>query len=92
MTKKNNKGNSLAVSRKGYWIRELIKNRYLYLLMLPAILYLLLIEYRAMYGILLSFKEYNPRLGIIGSPWVGLKHFQNMFSDSYFQYVLLNTI
>lgn len=92
MKKRNNDGKSLAVSRKGYWIRELIKNRYLYLLMLPAILYLVLIEYRAMYGILLSFKDFNPRLGIMGSPWVGLKHFQNMFSDPYFRYVLFNTI
>jgi len=45
-----------------------------------------------MYGILLAFKDYNVRLGIMGSPWVGFKHFKEMFSDSYFRYVLFNTI
>lgn len=75
------------------WLgREIWKNRYLYLLVLPAMLYLILIEYRAMYGITLAFKDYNARLGITGSPWVGLKHFRSMFSDPYFRYVLGNTI
>lgn len=75
------------------WLgREFWKNRYLYLLMLPAILYLALIEYRAMYGVLLAFKDYKAKLGIMGSPWVGFKHFESMFSDPYFRYVLINTI
>ncbi len=72
--------------------RELWKNRYLYLLMFPALFYLIMIEYRAMYGIVLAFKDYNAKLGITGSQWVGLKHFRDMFSDPYFRYVLGNTI
>lgn len=72
--------------------KELIKNRYLYFLMLPTIVYLIMIDYKAMYGILLAFKDYNVRLGIMGSPWVGFKHFKEMFSDSYFRFVLFNTI
>ena len=92
MKKRSNNGKSLAVSRKGYWIRELVKNKYLYLLMLPSIIHLIMVEYSAMYGILLAFKEYNARLGITGSPWIGFKHFESMFSDPYFRYVLLNTI
>lgn len=72
--------------------KEINKNKYLYLLMLPAIIYLIMIDYRSMYGLLLAFKEFNARLGIMGSEWVGLKHFKEMFSDSYFIYVLLNTI
>lgn len=71
---------------------QLMKNRYLYYLMLPALIYLIMIDYRAMYGILLAFKDYNAKLGIMGSPWVGLKHFKTMFTDSYFRYVLANTI
>ena len=79
-------------AKKGSIIKELIRNKYLYLLMLPAILYLILIDYRAMYGITLAFKDYNAKLGIMGSPWVGFKHFTEMFNDSYFRYVLFNTI
>lgn len=74
------------------YIKELSRNKYLYLLMLPAIIYLVMIDYRAMYGILLAFKDYNARVGIMGSPWVGIEHFRSMFSDSYFRYVLFNTI
>ncbi len=72
--------------------RDIVRSRYLYLLMLPAMLYLAMIDYKAMYGILLAFKDYNARLGIMGSPWVGLQHFRDMFSDSYFLYVLSNTV
>ena len=74
------------------WVKSMVQNRYLYLLMLPAIIYLVMISYRAMYGILLAFKDYNPRLGIMGSEWIGLKHFKNMFTDPYFRHVLVNTI
>lgn len=81
----------VSLQPKG-WLKSILQNRYLYLLMLPAIVYLLMIDYRAMYGILLAFKDYNARLGILGSPWVGLTHFKEMFSDSYFRYVLGNTV
>jgi len=86
------KRNPLTKRRKGWFYRELNANKYLYCLMLPAIIYLIMIDYRAMYGITLAFKDFNARAGIMGSPWVGLKHFRDMFSDSYFIYVLLNTI
>ena len=76
----------------GDWKKSFIQSRYLYLLMIPAILYMVLISYRTMYGILLAFKDYDPKLVIMASEWVGLKHFKNMFSDPYFRYVLLNTI
>ena len=79
-------------AKKRNYLREIVTNRYLYLLMLPAIIYLILIDYRAMYGILLAFKNFNARLGILGSPWIGFEHFKNMFADSYFRYVLVNTI
>jgi len=74
------------------FFRTIFRNRYLYLLMLPAVIYLVMIEYRAMYGIVLAFKKFNASLGIMGSEWVGFKHFKNMFTDEYFLYVLLNTI
>lgn len=75
-----------------WFMREFWKNRYLYVLMLPALIYMIMIEYRAMFGVVLAFKDYNARMGIFGSPWVGLKHFKGMFADPYFIYVLVNTI
>lgn len=73
-------------------LKLLVKNRYLYCLLLPAIIYLIALDYRSMYGIQLAFKEFNARLGITDSPWIGFAHFEKMFTDSYFLYVLWNTI
>jgi putative aldouronate transport system permease protein len=73
-------------------VKEIAQNKYLYLLLLPALIYVVMIDYSAMYGIQLAFKEFNPKLGIFGSEWVGLKHFKSMFSDPYFIYVVLNTV
>ena len=86
------KQNTKESLRKRNWGKLIIQNRYLYLLMLPAMIYLLMIDYRAMYGIVLAFKDFNARLGIMGSPWIGFKHFEEMFTDPYFLYVLKNTI
>lgn len=86
------KQNTKESLRKRNWGKSIIQNRYLYLLMLPAMIYLLMIDYRAMYGIVLAFKDFNARLGIMGSPWIGFKHFEEMFTDPYFLYVLKNTI
>lgn len=72
--------------------KNIIKNRYLYLLLLPGMLYFILIDYRAMYGILLAFKNFNPRLGIMGSKFVGLEHFRNLLADPYFWNAFVNTI
>ncbi len=76
----------------GKIVRQVIRNRYLYLLLLPMITYLIMFNYSAMYGILIAFKDYNAKLGINGSPWIGFVHFKNMFNDSYFLYVLFNTL
>lgn len=78
--------------KKNRYIKEIIKNRYLYLLILPAILFYAIFAYAPMYGILLAFKSYNAKLGILGSPWVGFDKFEMLFSNSYFWHVLFNTI
>lgn len=74
------------------YIRDIVAHRYLYLLLFPALFYLIMIDYRSMYGITLAFKDFNARLGIMGSPWVGFAHFKNMFNDPYFLFVLKNTV
>lgn len=58
---------------------EIWRARYLYLLLLPFLAWLIVFNYVPMGGIVLAFKDYKARLGIFGSPWVGLKHFQRMF-------------
>lgn len=73
-------------------MRSMIQNRYLYLLLAPAVIYLIMFDFRIMFGIQLAFKDFNAKLGIWGSHWIGFDHFVKMFDDPYFLHVLWNTI
>lgn len=72
--------------------RALIKDKYLYLLLIPATVYFLTFCYAPMYGTLIAFKDFNPMKGIIGSEWVGLKYFKEFFSSVYFERLIKNTL
>ena len=61
--------------------RDLKKHWKLYLLFLPILVYFLVFKYAPMFGLSISFMDYKPARGFTGSKWVGLKHFQNFFSD-----------
>ena len=64
----------------------------LYLLALPAVLYILLFVYKPMYGILIAFKNFSPKLGIMGSEWVGLGKFMGLFRSTWFPIIIRNTL
>lgn len=68
------------------------KHWQLYVFILPALLYFLIFHYGPMYGIQIAFKDYIPSLGIWGSPWVGMEHFQRFFSSYYFSDLIRNTL
>jgi len=74
----------LRISIKKHW--------FLYLLVLPSVIYVFIFRYVPIYGLLIAFKDYSIRKGILGSPWVGFKHFNILFTDPYFYKVLWNTI
>ena len=83
---------------KSRWVRfrrALIRDRWLYLIMILPCLYYLLFHYYPMYGVTLAFKQYKPKLGIIGSPWAsqhGMKYVLQVVGDPYFWTVFKNTI
>ena len=68
------------------------KCKYLFLMFIPVILYFVNFCYVPMYGVIISFQDYYPRLGITGSEWVGFKHFEKLFTGRYFFPVLRNTL
>lgn len=68
------------------------KNKMVYLMLLPVIIYYILFHYKPMYGIIISFMDFNPRKGVMGSEWVGMKHFVDFFSGPYFGRLLGNTL
>ncbi len=70
---------------KQYW--------FLYLLVLPGLIAMIVFSYGPMYGILLAFKDFHYKLGVLGSPWADpfFKHF-DFLQDAYFLKVLRNTV
>lgn len=73
-------------------IRDFKMNKIVYAMAVPCILYFFIYHYWPMYGALIAFKEFSPRLGILGSPWVGFKYFEEFFGSAYFVRTLKNTL
>ncbi|HML45737.1 MAG TPA: ABC transporter permease subunit [Clostridia bacterium] len=67
-------------------------HRYLYAMLLLPVAYYVIFCYWPMYGVQIAFRKYNLRLGVFGSPWVGLKYFQQYLADPYFWKVVRNTL
>ena len=64
----------------------------LYVLLLPALVYLIIFSYVPMYGIQVAFKDYRVSRGINGSEWVGLKHFIRFLTSPNFWMIMKNTL
>lgn len=71
---------------------KLVRDRYLYIMFLPGLIYYIVFRYIPMFGILIAFKDYDPFKGFIGSNWVGLKHFSKFISGPHFLLILRNTL
>ena len=66
-----------------------------YLMVLPCFAFFIIFSYLPMYGILMAFCDYKPKLGIMGSlmkKFVGFKHFESFFTGIYFGRTLKNTL
>ena len=61
------------------------------MLILP-VLYFAIFKYRPIYGLIIAFKDFSARKGILGSRWVGFKYFQMFFNNYYFGLTLRNTL
>jgi putative aldouronate transport system permease protein len=85
---------SASKQRKGlaYILRRMWFYRYVYLLMLPGLLYFLIFEYLPMWGIVIAFFDYRPWLGLLNSPFVGLDNFRTFFESIYFVRLMRNTL
>jgi len=75
-----------------YVLRRIWFYRYIYLLMLPGILYFLIFHYAPMWGVIIAFQEFKVWLGIAKSPWVGFEHFEFFFRSPYFVRLMKNTL
>ena len=83
-------------SSKTWWKRAAVtlwQEKYLWLMILPVIVYYIIFFYVPMYGVVIAFKNYNIAKGILSSPWADplLKYFQQFFSSIYFTRLVRNT-
>jgi len=79
----------------GWWPtvrRDLRRNKHIYLMLLPVVLYYLVFHYGPMYGAVIAFQDFNPVKGVFGSKWVGLQNFQDFFSSVFFGRLMFNTV
>lgn len=84
------KGRRVNIKNSWVW-KELAHYKSLYL-MLPVIAFYIIFCYGPMYGVQMAFRNFSPKLGISGSPWVGFKYFNDFFGSIYFTRLLRNTL
>jgi putative aldouronate transport system permease protein len=74
---------SIAAKKKTFWLTTMA---------LPGAVWLLLIRYLPMFGIVIAFEDFKPQLGVFGSKWVGFKNFSDFFTGPNFWTILRNTL
>lgn len=72
--------------------RAIAKDWDLYLMLVPGLLFLFLLKYTPMYGLIIAFQDFSIFKGIGGSPWAGFKHFERLIGNEQFLNVLSNTL
>lgn len=74
------------------WRHDFLMNKWLYLLMIPVVVYFFLFNYLPMGGLVMAFEDFKPQRGIFGSEWVGMKNFVDFFAGPNFWNLLRNTL
>jgi putative aldouronate transport system permease protein len=82
----------VATGRVATLGRRLWRDRWMYALMLPGLVYFVLFHYLPFLGNVIAFQDYSPFLGFRDSPWVGLENFRALFSDPNLSTALRNTL
>ncbi len=67
-------------------------NRLLWLLLLPALIHMLIFKLSPLFGLVIAFQDYNTFVGILNSPWVGMKHILKFIEDPYMIVLVRNTV
>jgi len=83
--------NKISLKKKNM-LDQIYRDRYVYILIMPMLLWYVFMYYLPMYGITIAFKDYRPFLGIKESPWVGFKHFIDFIKNPYAVRLVRNTV
>ncbi|TBL70772.1 ABC transporter permease [Paenibacillus thalictri] len=82
---------SRSAAKSRLW-NDLNRDKYLYLLAFPGLLFFLVFKYVPMWEVVIAFQNYSPFTGIMHSPWVGLQHFEKFFANPDFYLLFRNTM
>lgn len=77
---------------KGTLLQRIWKNRMVYTLLIPGLVWYIIFAYGPMGGLSLAFKEYKASLGILKSPWIGLENYVYVFRDAAFTKSIIRTL
>ena len=89
----NNKADRVVMKKKKKsFISDVKQNFYLYLLVLPGVLYFLIFKYLPMVGVVVAFQNFNTVKGFFRSEFVGLKNFEYFFTSKDWLIVTWNTV
>ncbi|MEB2270318.1 sugar ABC transporter permease [Bacillus safensis] len=83
---------ALKSEKRKRLLNQLLSQKFLYLMILPGLIYFIVFKYVPMWGLIIAFQDYQPFLGILGSEWVGFKHFIRLFTEPTFFILLKNTL
>ena len=79
-------------TKKSLYAKNWMENKYVYLMLVPVVLYYFLFHYLPMGGAVIAFQEYYPAKGFLGSKWVGLENFRSFVMGHYFWRLIKNTL
>ncbi|MGI5856951.1 MAG: ABC transporter permease [Candidatus Merdivicinus sp.] len=87
---------SPAAEKSRSWLQQAFyyikRDRMLWALVLPGLIFFIIFSYVPMGGVLIAFEDYRPAKGIFGSNWVGFRYFLDFFRSPYFGRLMRNTI
>ncbi|MGN0907802.1 MAG: ABC transporter permease [Bullifex sp.] len=72
--------------------KNIVRNKYIYLMILPVLVWYIIFHYIPMLGSVIAFQDYKPAKGFLQSRWVGLKHFIDFFKGPYAWRLIRNTL
>ena len=82
----------LKISKREGLFNNIVRNKYLFILVLPALLSVFIFSYVPMVGIVISFMDFDIIKGLSGSDWVGFKHFIDIFTNEELLASIVNTL
>ena len=83
---------AVKTEKKPTGLEAVKRDKWLYLLLVPGVLYFLIFKYWPMWGVFIAFKDYSPYLGFWQSEWVGFEYFKDFFMNPDFFRLLRNTL